>query len=243
MTTDCDDGQVEREFPDLSGGDLDQTPDPGDSILITDPSATYPMTARQESDVHTAIVRGLAGYLAGLSYAVNGRLIQLTHIETNWADHDVRNYQPPTACVHSEEEGAYSDDVGMTIGRPEIVGDVDAQRVIALHTTAWYELSSLTVDVWCSDKIQRAGVRRMLEDAFSPVHWMGGFRLVLPRYHSAQATYYCDKGKLNDSSESAAAGLWPLSMMLSVTAPVCRLFEYPRARPIVQGKSRLRGTT
>lgn len=239
MTADCDDDRVQREFPDLSGGDPDQTPDPGDAILVTDPTATYAMTARQESDVHSAIVRGLAGYLSGLTYAVAGRVIMLTHIETNWADHDVSGYQPPTACVHSEEEGAYSDDVGMTIGAPEIVDERNAQRVLAVHTTSWYELSSLTVDVWCSDKIQRAGVRRMLEDAFSPVHWMAGFRLVLPRYHSAQMTYYCDKAKFVDSSENAAAGLWPLSMSLSATGPVCRLFEYPRARPIVTGKSRL----
>jgi hypothetical protein len=240
--TDCDDDRVDRVMPDLGGGDQDQTPDPGDSILVTDPQATYATTARQESDVHTAVVRGLAGYLAGLTYAVNGRVIALTHITTDWADHDVRSYQPPTACVHSEEEGGYSDDVGMTIGEPEVVGDRDAQRVLAIHVTSWYELSNLAVDVWCSDKIQRSGVRRMLEDAFSPVTWMAGFRLVLPRYHSAQATYYCDKGKMGDSAESAASGLWPLSMVLSVTAPVCRLFEYPRARPIVRGKSRLRGT-
>lgn len=241
--TDCADDRVDREFPDLGGGDFDQTPDPGDAILVTNPQAIYATTARQESDVHTAVIRGLAGYIAGLSYAINGRLIALSHITTDWADHDVRNYQPPTACVHSTEEGAYDDEVGLTIGDPEIVGDVSAQRVLAVHVTAWYELSSLAVDVWCADKIQRAGVRRMLEDAFWPVTWMSGFRLVLPRYHNATATYYCDKGTMADSSDSAASGLWRLSMNLSVTAPVCRLFEYPRARPVVQGKSRLRGTT
>src|ERR1043165_8141033 len=62
--TGCDDDRVEREFPDLGGGDLSQTPDPGDSILVTEPTAEFKLTARHESDVHTAIIRGLAGYLA-----------------------------------------------------------------------------------------------------------------------------------------------------------------------------------
>ena len=240
--TDCDDDRVEREFPDLGGGDLSQTPDPGDSILVTEPTAEFKLTARHESDVHTAIIRGLAGYLASLTSAVNGRVIAFSHIETDWADHDVRGYPPPTACVHSEADGKYDDDIGMTIGRPEVVDDRDAQRVLAIHTTSWYELDSLTVDVWCSDKVQRAGVRRMLEDAFSPVHWMAGFRLVLPRYHNAQVSFYCDKGKFMDSPESATAGIWPLTMNLSASAPVCRLFEYPRVRPVVAGKSRIRGS-
>lgn len=236
MSEDCDDDLVPRVTPDIDGGGGDTSPDPTDSQLVTVPTNKVALTARADFDVHTAITNGLAAYLMQLDGAVAGRSTRIGSVITDWADLDDGSRPLPSAAVHSEETGSYQTDSGMAPGRPtQIDGKDDRGRVATLTGSGIYQLSSLMVDVRCDDKVLRAGVRLMLEDAFWPVEWMSGFRLVLPRYHSAIATYLVTAAQFGDSADTARARLRPLSMRLLARCPVYRTHYMPLARPQVSG--------
>jgi hypothetical protein len=110
----------------------------------------------------------------------------------------------------------------MAPGKLAVIGNV-ADRV-QLSCSGIYGLDELQIEVYCSDKVQRAGVRRMLEDALWPVEWMAGFRLVLPQYHNAIATFLPLSAQLGDSIETAMAGLRPLTFPAPRPVP-----DVPRA--------------
>lgn len=230
--TECDDDRARREMPVLDGAGA-PTPDPDGAFLLEDPSDQPPeLTARGESDVHAAIVEGLASYVARLEFAVAGRNIALSRVVTDWADHDDGPVPSPSAAVSSLEIGKYVDyaPAEVAVLAPSTVG-----RRTTLVCTATYELEQITVQAMCEDKIQRAGVRRMLEDAFAPVVWMRGFRLVLPRYHNAVCSYSLVSGQQPDTQEMAAAGLRPLTMTLKATCCVYRVQDLPLAHPVLAG--------
>jgi len=235
MTT-CDDGSVQREFPDLGAGTTIITPDPDASILVTDPRDEFDLTARHEGDEHSAIVEGLASYLSRLESSIAGRRIALSRVVTNYADHHDGSAISPSAAVYSFEVGAYSTTSGMGGNHATPLGKIEGQQqMLAIVETALYELEQLEVAVWCEDDVQRSGVRRMLVDAFHPVEWKAGFRLVLPRYHNAICDFLLLSAQQADSAETAGPGLRPLTMRLSASCSVYRLHEMPLAHPTVTG--------
>src|SRR5262249_6101967 len=126
-------------------------------------------------------------------------------------------------------------DSGLSQGAPRQIGPNGSGQIDTLVCTAMYRLEEVQVAVWCEDKVQRAGVRRMLVDAFSPTSWMAGFRLVLPRYHGAVAEFLLVSGQQMDGPQTAQAGLWPLTMRLSARIPVYRAHSLPLARPSARG--------
>lgn len=232
----CDTEQVERELPQID--DLDgRSGDQDGHVLVTYPKHEAKLTARHEYDVHAAIVHGLASYVASLDGEYVGRSTAITRVVTDWADHEDGAMPAPTAVVNSTEIGAYSVDSQMGQTKPQILGYAnDAKnRAVAILCSNYYRLNELTVTVMCEDKIQRIGVRRMLEDAFAPVEWRSGFRLILPRYHSAVAEYALVSAQQPDATQTATAALWPLVMRLQSWCAVYRLHVLPLARPIVTG--------
>ena len=231
----CDDDRVLRELPELDDDGGVRTNDPDGAILIRHPKQTYGLTTRADHDVHSAIVRGLASYIAGLDGVVAGRRVALSRVVTDWADHDDGQVPPPSAVVNSTEVGVYSTDTGLGQTRPEKIAADGNNRAVALICSATYELKELTVTAMCEDKIQRGGVRHMLEDAFSPVEWRAGFQLALPRYHSTVAEYALVSAQQPDATQTAQAALWPLVMRLMAWCPVYRVHVLPLARPIVKG--------
>lgn len=235
---DCDDNTTElREDPEIPGGGDEMMPEEGDAELVEFPTEKRDLTARADFDVHTAITMGLASYILQLDGDISGRSCRFKIVTSDWADYDNGSPGMPSAAVHSEEDGSYRTDSGMGPGgKPIVIGDKsDPLHVPALVGTGIYTLAELKVDVWCPDKQLRAGVRRMLEDAFSPVHWMSGFRLWLARYHSAVATFLVTSAKLNDSAESAIRELRPMTFNLRAQCPTYRLHRLPLARPLVSG--------
>jgi len=137
--------------------------------------------------------------------------------------------------VYSTEVGRYETGSGM--GKTEAVqipgvAIKDPTDVAALACAGMYNLDELTVEVMCTDKVMRAGVRRMLENAFSPVQWMQGFRLVLPRYHNAISTFLALSCQMPDSEQTALVGLRPLAFKLRARCPVYRVHHLPIARPM-----------
>lgn len=233
MTTDCDDDRVEREIPALDGAAA-PTPDPDAAILVTAPGDDPPLTARHELSVHDALCQGLASYLMSLSTSIEGRRIALSRVVGDWAEHDDGPLPAPTAMVGSVEFGKYSE-LALGMARPEKVAGDGTGRAIALTSSAFYELEELTVQVFCEDKVQRAGVRRMLEDGCSPVDWMAGFRLRLPRYHNAIGEYLLAAAQQPDATETAQAGVWPLVMRLTATCCVYQVRVLPLARIVTKG--------
>jgi hypothetical protein len=235
----CADDSVDRQVPVLGDGGGLETPDDEDGQLATDPQESRPLTMRAEYDAHNALVRGLGWYVSQLSHAIAGRSVAITRVTTDWADHDDGQVESPSAAVFSTEIGQYETNSGMAPGTPRKVDKSfdanDKITVQSLTCSGMYKLTELTVNVWCEDKIQRAGVRQMLVDGFWPVTWMSGFRLFLPRYHSAVAEYLLLSAQQGDASGSATIGLWPLSMRLTARVPVYRAHRLVLARPAAVG--------
>lgn len=231
----CAAGQVEREEPQLEGVGEDwlDVPDPEVSFLVEFPTRKYPLTERQDTDVHTAITHGLANYLLDLDGAIAGRSCMLQSVVPDWADHATGQRPLPSAAVYSTEEGDYKTDSGLSVGKPLTIG-TDRGQMVTVTGTGNFELE-VRVDVMCPDKVLRAGVRRMLEQGFSPVTWMAGFRLVLPRYHSAVASFLLLAAAFPDSELTAQQSLWPLRLRLRAHCPTYRPHVLPLARPIASG--------
>lgn len=240
MTTLCDDdsGATEsREIPDLADAPDVLTPTEDDAILVTNPTAKYDRTPIADVDVHTAITNGIAGYLMQLEAAIAGRSTRFEWVTADWADQQDGERGYPAAAVYSTEVGKYDTTSGMGKTEPVKVPGVevkDPTDVAAISCGGVYNLDDLTVEIMCTDKVMRAGVRRMMENAFSPVEWMQGFRLVLPRYHNAIATFLVLSAQMPDSEQTALAGLRPLVFKLRARCPVYRIHRMPIARPILQ---------
>lgn len=226
--TDCDDDKEIRELPLLPSG-ADNTPDPDAAILVRRPTEKHELTDRQEVDVHTAITEGLASYLASLDGEIDGQSTRLQSVIANWPDRDDGQRPMPAAAVYSVEVAAYATDSGMAPGPPIAIGGNPQQRsqVITLTRSGVYQLGDLTVDVMCGDKVMRTGVRKMLEAGLWPVSWMAGFRLVLPRYHNAIATFVAVSAQQPDTGELALASMRPLSFRLRAHCQVYRVHRMP----------------
>lgn len=232
----CDDGQVRREIPTLDGTGI-FTRDVDAAILVEYPDDRAPLTARSESDVHTAVCAGLASYILTLDDSIAGRSVALTRVVTDWPDSDDGSVPPPAARVGTAGAGSYTADAGLGVAKPVLIANDPSLpgRVIVLSNPSLYVLDDLQIDVLCEDKVQRAGVRRMLERGLSPVEWTPGLQLILPRYHGAVAEYMLLSAQQQDAGDSAMAGLWPLTMTLRVWCPVYRAHVKPLAHPSVVG--------
>lgn len=231
----CDDDSLERQLPELGGVEDLRDVDPEDAILVDDPTDKFPRTARRDCDVHRAITRGLAAYLLQLEGAVSGRLVSLASVSDGWAEHADGSRPLPSAAVHSEELASIEQDSGMAPGAPIRIDGTDGSPALVLTCSGIYALNELTVDVMCGDKFQRAGVRMMLEDGAWPVEWMSGFRLVLPHYHNAIATFLLLSVAEPDNAELGTAGLRPLMLKFRARCPVYRVHRLPLARIQVAG--------
>lgn len=234
-STGCDEGRVQREIPTLDGAGA-FTADPDAAILLATPEDVRAVkrTAREENDVHSAVCLGLAAYLMGLSSAIDGRYIALSRVVGDWADYDDGPVPSPSAAVGSTELGTYAE-LSLGAAMPENLGPDGKGRLVTLSSNSIYEIEQLTVTVMCEDKVQRAGVRQMLEAAFQPVDWMAGFRLLLPRYHNAIAEYLLVGGQQPDASDTAGSSVWPLIMRLTAQCPIYHTRILPLARPIATG--------
>lgn len=236
----CDLERVDRVQPEIDGGGDLISPNPEDAVLVTLPTYKLELTARQDFDVHTAITMGLGSYLMQLDGEIAGRSTKLVSVVSDWADAADGDRGMPSAAVHAEEVGKYETNSGMAPGKPIEVGPIDdPTKIPALTTSAMYALDELMIDTWCDDKVIRAGVRRMLEDGLNPVQWMAGFRLILPRYHGAIATFLLLSAQLTDNQDSTRAGLRMITLRLRARCPAYKVHLLPRARPNVTGTVRL----
>lgn len=190
------------------------------STLVRDPSTQVELTAYRETDVHTALARGLAEYIGQQSIEIGGRKLQLTTY-TTWAEPEDQVRYP--AAVVGGEAGVY--DRGFT---PSLQTTI-SKNVRLMATTEFAQ--DLMLEVWATDPKERAYLACMVEEALNPVDWMYGMRLILPFYHGAPATYQLMSSQYVDSSDDAMAKYRRAQFTIKGNVTAYRLLEFPDAYP------------
>lgn len=183
--------------------------------LILSQSEAEAYTAARETDVRTAVLRGLREYIENLSYdAPGGARHRFLKVEETWPEPD-QNAKYPSANIYTEEPGIY-DAVGF-VPSFEQLPDGRLLQVSSEFTQV------ITIDLWCTNATERMGLIAMLEDAFDPVDWMSGFRLRLPHYFNAVASYLKASISAVDSTENANRRWRLASMTLQAAVPQIRM--------------------
>ena len=149
--------------------------------LITQSDDRERLTANRETDVRTALTRGLKEYLERLSIDwPGGRQSRFKRVEQTWATPE-ESAEYPSASVYSEQPGVYE----ASSLTPETI---DLGDNLTIRKVAEFR-QPLTVEFITMDPIERMALVAMLEDAFDPVDWMTGFRLELPHYFNTRAEF------------------------------------------------------
>lgn len=191
------------------------------SFLVAEPTYHVDLTGYRETDVHTAMARGLAEYLAQQSVEIGGRKLSLTTYNT-WAEPEA-NVAYPAAAIGAGP-GLY--DRNLT---PNIVQTLTGQQRLVSVTEFSQEL---TIDLWATDPKERLYLVAMIEEALNPVEWMYGFRLVLPFYHGTTAVYELLTSQYQDSSDDAMANYRRAAFTVRGTTTAYRLLNFPDAQPV-----------
>lgn len=168
----------------------------GDSRLVTSPRDPLSYTLRGITDARTALCRGLADYLHNLTTDQDGgRRVVLHEVYEAWSEpEDVARF--PSAVVYSTDAGNY-DEASLTPSTVRVGEKGEAIRIIAEFST------TLIVEVWTTDPLERMACAMAMEAAFHPVDWMTGFRLELPHYFSQRATYLPISSAYLDDGDTA----------------------------------------
>lgn len=187
---------------------------PGRTRLISNPDDLQVMTRDYETDARTAITRGLKEYLEQL--VVNwpgGRQSKFAKVFQTWAEPEVPA-EYPSAVVYATEPGTY--DARNFTPSTEQLADGFVIRLSAEF------VQNVVVEVWTTDPKERVALVKMLEDAFSPVDWMYGFRLELPHYHNMRATFEPMTMAYDDSADDAQRRYRRVIMVLTAHVAVVR---------------------
>ncbi len=178
----------------MSGADDEKLVQPPvvQTTLITQPAYSVPYTARRDCSCWQAIARGLAEYLSQLKTTASGAEYRLLKTHAGWAEpEELAMY--PSCAIYSEEPGTYEDHA-LTPVSDQLPDGRSLVRASEFN-------QRMTIDVWCTSPAERSILVAMLEDALDPVDWMSGFRLRLPHYHNAVASFLKDGVSHADSAE------------------------------------------
>ena len=187
--------------------------------LVTEASPLS-LTLRRETDARTAMARGLAEYMAGLSMVfASGRKMEFKQVLEVWSEPEFKAAYP-SAAVQAIGSGEYTDQ-SMAPGLVKL----DSEQY-ALRETCSYAID-FVVTVFANDPKERMGLVAMLEDAFNPVEFMFGFWLELPHYHGARATFALKDSSYVDDEDSADSRSRVAELTLSGEVPVYRVIGRP----------------
>lgn len=230
----CRDYSATRTMPDLGASEPPPaTPSDDAGLLVRNAGdlKLYKSTALATVDVHTATTRALRVYLESLSDEHEGRPIRFERVTEDWADVYAEGGTYPAAAVWSEEEGTYGGSLGAG-GLPtkEVAGGKTEPEVSFLQDRGEFSVE-IRARAYCNDKEQRIGVRRMLDNAFAPVSWNGGFYLRAPFHHNAIIAYQLLTGQMTEDADTIGPGLRVVQFKLRARAPWLRLFHSTRFRP------------
>lgn len=182
--------------------------------LITDPNVLQVFTATRKTDAHSAIVRGITEYLAGLrAETVDGKLLKFERVLEDWADLE-QDHKFLTAAVYTQEPGIYDD--SSFSGSVHVTPENARLRVVSNMTQL------VTIEVMCTSRAERVAVAMMLEDALDPVDWMTGARLLLPHYHGAHMTLLKESMDYGDSEDKARKRWRMIQLQVMASIPQVR---------------------
>lgn len=182
--------------------------------LVVDPDESPVLTSRRETDCWNALCRGLAEYVSGLSVDwVGGTRLRLLKVFQGWAEPESFS-RYPAACAYADSPGTYDGDSFSTF-HMKLPDGRYIQRVAEFVQT-------FSLDVWCTNPHERMGLVAMLEDAFDPVGWMSGCRLVLPHYHGSTATFLKESLTVADGAENAGRRWRLASFTITGSVPQMR---------------------
>lgn len=197
-------------------------------VLLANQEASF--TANQETDVRTALTRGLAEYMSRLRYDdVGGRSVSFARTFHTWADPEDEGFYP-SAVVAAVGAGSYdaSKFTGDVVSSQRVSPDGAVDSVFVVSPS---EFSiDLEVDVRSTDLEERKALCAMLERDLNPVDWRYGFVLVLPHYFNQRATYEITSSSYVDSEDAAQQRLRRALFVVRASVPLTLLRKYPNAR-------------
>jgi hypothetical protein len=180
-------------------------------------------------------VAGLAEYLEGVHAVTAGRELRVQSVVKGWSD-GAKATALPALVVYSAGRGGYGTDQGASP-----MGGGGLRPDDRIGTTNTYARSpcafsqALTAELWCANAVERRVLARAMEDALvAPTPFMYGFRLVLPHYHGAHATYELNGSERPDDEDSAQQRKRLVTFSLTATVPLIVLTNADgvRIRPV-----------
>lgn len=164
--------------------------------VILDRNDLEQLTSVRTTDSRTALARGLAEYLGSLTFlAEGGRECRFERVQVQWAEPEVAASFPSLA-ITALGPAQYDD----SSFEPSLVKTTDSDYYITQTAETTQEFM---VAAWSTDPMHRVAIACMLEDASDPVEFMTGFRLELPFYHGARATYLVRNVAFQDGAQDA----------------------------------------
>lgn len=196
--------------------------------LVRDQNALSEDTAIQETDVRTALTRGLAEYIQSYAQTLGGmptggRVAVLKAVFSDWAEPG-EEAEYPSVSVYTSGRGQYVHAGPPQPRRDRRLGDRYVVKLSEYQT-------DVTVDLWTEDPAQRAGLVAHLEAAFFPVDWMLGFRLDLPHYFGQRATYLLSGVTHLDAEDAARKRVRRALFELTASVALVQLRSFPEAKP------------
>jgi hypothetical protein len=193
--------------------------------IVTDPGVKQTYTSVQESDARTALARGLAEYLRGLSIEVGGRQVIMNKVFPTWADPET-NAEYPSAVIYSDAPGSY--EPSRLSPQPSPDGRI-ANTHEYVYSTCEYVID-FKLDVRCTDSPERRYMVMALEQTLSPVLYMYGFKLDLPFYFGQRGVYEPKSMKYLDDELSAMQKFRVAQFLITAQVPVTRIVTLPFAK-------------
>jgi len=203
-------------------------PPNGRAFLVNQRTPPIVHNANQECDARLAVCRGLAEYIADLSFdAQGGRKVKFKHVNEEWAEPEEQS-EYPAAKIGLKGPGVYeARSLSPSIDIKERVPQPDGRYLIVPCDF----VTDLGVEVWCTDPEERSAMISALEIAFLPNAFKYGFDLQLPYYFNCRATYVLTEIAVDDDGDLAIKRLRIATLTLKVRVPFIRLFSFPDARP------------
>lgn len=192
---------------------------PGGTRLITDQGDQPKVTLVHQTDVRTALARGLAEYLKTVQTQMEGRSLRFKDVFFTWAEPEDPG-QYPSAIVWANDPGDYdSERFTPGLGSADKVPGTPDHYL--MQPCEFVQL--LYVEVWATGRQERMALTAMLEDAFFPVSWMYGFRLDLPHYYGMRGVYEPLNMNYLDNAEDARRRFRKVGISILARAPVVRV--------------------
>lgn len=203
-------------------------PPQGATRLLLNAAEKTDFSAVRETDCRTALTRGLKEYVEQLSgIAPGGREVVFKQVLQTWAEPETPS-RFPSAVVYGTVDGTY--DASRFTPGVNAKHRIPAPDGRYLMQMAEY-VTDLSLEVWCTDPAERADFAMFLEDALNPTDFMYGFRLVLPHYFNARASFEMKALAYADTEEEAKRRYRRAVFTLEGRVPLIKLVGFPLAKP------------